>query len=799
MTPNLTPIELHLDYPQKRLVRPPNVVLALGSYESATGRPAPGWDYELSTDWWQEPVTLSAMQKPNILYSGHDEEMVDTFHYKVPKAAITFADSAKWVERGYGWLEGRNLANEGGVTTTSFAEGQGFACGFHLYGDGQNNNIGYNTEYLAYSFFYGDSRETSSFALDIFLNGRIEVHTDEGVTVGSLSAAASSAQQTDAQKVEAASAVAIIQGKTGEVLILTTGGGSFSVPYSGTIGSTKFGFKVWGTESSGLIRLVPIQYTATPGPLISVPLSFRKMPVFGVDTLLSPRWVGVNPDRYSATLVGSDGSSAYAYDTLLCRVRINHEVGTSAYIVPSMVYFAIAGFNGYAAFTSDSPLGDYDFTPFRVDEATLSVPDDGAATLNFTLGRIPKMPEPYNTTIAESDNRPVRLRMGDVSIFAGRGRVTQYSYIRSNELASRCTIEAADPWAALERIMFDELIPFDGMQWSDVLLWILSMIGYSDVDVSAIPALEDIDYALPISNKSPSGEFAFAAQPGDTAATLLRQLFTTNAGTWLYDFSPTAEGYRFRIFDPETFGAVNDVKYTLYEKAEDALAAATSDEEELLIRQNIAQFTYRDVTLQPKPRECTEIRITGQNPVTRELIQGFAVDYAAQDPSTPVENRINWIGEPWTVVLRDPLFTSYDEVVRGMDILKVRLWSRRVLVSWRSSLLIGDAGIPLWRGDVVHLSGLGMVRILSFEAVLKREPNPESDDWLEANTAVRPTTYVGQLLATELDWSSSLNSGLGRVKLMGYRLLNQLFGTQVDRRGGEQLKQRTPRTIFDLS
>jgi hypothetical protein len=116
-------------------------------------------------------------------------------------------------------------------------------------------------------------------------------------------------------------------------------------------------------------------------------------------------------------------------------------------------------------------------------------------------------------------------------------------------------------------------------------------------------------------------------------------------------------------------------------------------------------------------------------------MQAFKVATTLEAVTTPPSSRpAGWVGEKRRYGIIVPEIKSTDELGRVTDLLYERLTTPRTMIEWESDLLLfpdtldeddeliyPDAGLPLWRGDLVEIDGHGEYRIISFGGTFIRE------------------------------------------------------------------------------
>lgn len=745
MSGRASPLVVEADYPQSRVGVYPLSVLAQCLYPGKDAL-ARGFDPELSSGVWQEPVSGTVLLRPAFL----TPEWATTFtgiYARLQSSALSFTTPGKWRQVATGgtgdyWHYGAGLtADEVVATTASYAADQPFLVGWFSFSP--SGSVGDADFECGWG---GTGTKASGVALEVFRGGLVRVYKD-GKAVGE--GQASGAEGGDAKQ-QSYQHLLLVPTRRRELLVVGSGGNGFSHVFADLDESATEvcpGGPFWvrarsspGGPRAAQLQLAPLQFVS-PGAAVSELLAF---PEDVQDGQAGPN-LTVFHDLYGGTvgsaLTAPDGSSPFVAGETgrVCRIRVSLTGGARS----PAVYGAYCEFSGVRADTADAPTDLSD----KVTEAVLTVGETAdSVSLGLALERTGGL-EGFRTGL----NRPVRARFAGGGLVIGGVSQPPSSESTPYEDADRVAFDVRDRWARLEQYRFQDLVPLDGLTFTAALK---ALVG----TVLADPARFDIEesgFTVPLNASCTRGEWSALVEPGDTAADWVRRLFDNYAADWFYGFVPTAAGTVFRARSPEGLGTapVLTLRPTVEEAAAEASAAGFSGEDAFFVAGQFLYRTFRETVLPP---EATDVRVTGYDPRTGKVVQSYKVDEDAEDPGLgPDERPANWVGAKLRYGWTDPAVTSQALCDRCCLALFRRLSRPRRLAEWSSDLLFRPDGDLVWRGDNVELAGKGVYRVTSLRCELAKEPDWSSADGL-ARWGHRPAVYTGERIDEEADaWRGS--------------------------------------------
>jgi hypothetical protein len=99
-----------------------------------------------------------------------------------------------------------------------------------------------------------------------------------------------------------------------------------------------------------------------------------------------------------------------------------------------------------------------------------------------------------------------------------------------------------------------------------------------------------------------------------------------------------------------------------------------------------------------------------------------------------------WSGFPRKYAFSAKELSSTALLKRAAELLAKKLMKRRVYVEFQCQMMLPAGARPVWVGDVVHLHGVGKIRILALSVNFVRETS-DASPW-----TWRPATYAGELI-----------------------------------------------------
>lgn len=750
-------LRLDLDYSQQRVKKDALSVLAQASYEQpGQEQRRYGFDWNLSSNFWQDPVKYTGMLMPNVKAAAWNTTFTGIYA-RMRKTDFSLTTSGAWREETNGgsgdyWLSADGLtADETAITTATFSKNQPMWVGY----------FGYNADVQRYILFecgwHTSATMTGGIALRFYSSGEVEVwKTTLQATykVSGYNSSDSGGQQF--------SGVMLIPGRKRELLVIGSKGDGFSHCFTDldetedepavTAESAKFWVKApyQSATRSFKCQVAKIQFPSS-GTAVSAPLCFADAPDPGNPDDPVHETYQTYGDLYGGTLTPSllktDGVTPFVPDNVLrdCRVKVAI-TGTGART--PFLYGVYSQFEGILANTPDKTVNLADFCT----EADLYVGESADSTsLGFVLARLDEVDEVV-TAVRTQSNRPLKAWFTDGALVIG-GRTEPPDW----ELAIDPSVETAkiivkDRWKGLENYVFRDVVPLDGLTLKEVVYLLTSPVTGGD------PARYDLDpecdtFTIPKNSSQTSGDWTQLIEVGDRASQWLDRIFDNYAGDWIYGFKPTYDKTVFFAKSPDEMGTTPLIElYDTWQQAYDALVSIGYSEDNARKSTQLACYrSFRTKSIEP---EATEVRVTGYDPRSKRPIHVYKIDSDAEDPTVAVEDRPdNWLGEKRNYGWVDTGINSLDLAERCCTKLYKRLTVRRKLAEWTCGLLLKEDASLIWKGDCVHLVGQGVYRVTSIRCTFHMEPARDPDDDY-SNWFWREATYCGELVTDEDDLDS---------------------------------------------
>lgn len=760
------------------------------------------WGTRFRQNAYVDPVTRTAMLMPAPRSeSWNSSGSGDNARYQVSDYVLT---SSKWVNdpilfaSDY-WIKGKDASGNPGEAVKTVAT-QPRNGGMYLAWYAANAS---QQDWVQMECGWGADPSNSAshpVSLRVYASGKAEVWR-YGVYQGDINI---SGNATPQQTANTFTDLIITPYRRREVLLLSNRGGGGSILFEdiedGEDPEVIPALPFWWYVPTGLakVQCAPLRF-ATSGYVTGIKSYFREAPQSGaVETSLVS--YDANGGTVEAYLVEPESpGSAFVPDGSVTVARARLDLAGDGTHTPN-VYGCHLAYEGEVVSTPDAATVMDDWAV----RLTLDVSDSPSD--NRLTAELKNPQEIIDAGVANfltTSNRPFELRMVPTPeeaeegeepklFFTGRTEPIRYREA-SDDTGRRVVLEARDHWKAFEHYVFSDSVPLDGMNIIDAFRFLLGAAGFSEEHLD----LEDVDFDLPSTGNPSRGDWNVLVQVGDSLADWLTRLHEDYMGTWFMGWVPKAEGFRFVLKSPE--GLSSEPVYTLYCSYEEALLAlggggSEGEEEgptpEEDLRSRLPQLIYREYSDEVLEPEANDVWVTGFDPHTKRPIQAHKADYESQDPTTPVHLRPeNWLGEVRKYGLFDSTITSQEALERAASILYDRLTTYRIVAEFTSEFLVKEDGMPVWRGDVVRLDGLGDYRIKSFSAQFVREPKTGDMVW-------RPTRYVAEQLLTPNQSLSQLAGDSLQAVIDSHKLKAITKSLFMPR--SEDLVKMLPRTIVRL-
>lgn len=770
-----------IDYAQDRVQYDSQSVLAEGSYPGYRSERVTGWDFTLSTNAWQEPVTWTTFPLPNVFDSAWNTTTTGNYA-RYGLANFTFTNSSKWKAddkalTGDNWLSADNLtANETMLLTSSLSANTPVWIGTYSF----------NSESQKFVEFEAGWSNGASLSAGVgirkYSDGTIEVWK-AGALVGTYKLGA---EKGDSQSTQQFGGIALLPCRKRELLVITRGLSGFSHVFDDLDEAVETpeitaGEKFWITfpvVGSGP-RSVQVQVAkivpASTMTLYSRLLQFADIPQ-STQTTETRR---VFSSKYGATITSSivneAGSSAFIPDGVIKKARM--KIAVTGATLMTGVYGSIGTLNGILAKTTEDSCNLAD----NVIEFSMRVPENGAPTeASITLGRISEFDESGSSLkggtsgLKTQSNRPIKITFGDQILIGGRTGNPKTT-VGIDDSITTVEFDVYDRWRALERYIFRDKIPLYGTNESsalpftfkDAIVYVISAV------LTDTPSRYDIDplaetFVIPEGGSPTTGDFGFCIHPGDRASEVIERLFDTFAGDWFYGFVPDTGQTIFRALSPGSLPTTPEITlYTTNQEAIDALVSEGFGETQA--RQIAPGRTCMSYHQEVLPVEATEVRVTGFDPRKGKPIQAFYRASELEEVDVATEDRpLGWAGEKWVYGYADPAIQTQDILESATDTLANRLTVPRIVAEWTCNFLFkSDLTTPLWKGDCLTIDEIGDFRITSIQmTAIKDFDDSEFGKWVW-----RPTTYTGELINADSDgWRAGTRAfGLSGIRFASER------------------------------
>lgn len=719
-------LQVHLDHAQKRVGDDQIGLFAIND----------DW-LSSSMDCWFEPVTKTVILRP---YQLQDAWYTTATGVYAKLGLSDFGLGAGWEVRQDQHWKGPWIArtdastNAPAILATTVTKNSGWFVSYFSYGSGDRFvqvRLGWNST----------GAQSTGVVVEIWSDGQADVYKG-GALVGSgeLGRAAGNSQAGSVQS------VMLLPGRQRELLVLGVQSG-FSVVFSDILDTdtnptiTDAG-KFFVNVLSGATQFQASRLRfPTSGTLLSEQMEWLEAPV--ASEPLSPwsndPWPGgtqnyrvyghqafVGTQSASLALRNASGAGAFVANGSNTLARLQLTLTTDNQNYTPFVYGGLVSYAGSVATTNSTEQTN--ITDHVVGTASLSVPNEAdGVTFNMEIR------DPAALTISALStqvNRPVLLRFGTLPWFDGVGG--QPTFVDSATAAGkRLAIEVFDRWNALETYTFRGPQPLDGVNFRTALLYLAERGGWNATECQ----VSTTSFNLP--DGTPSGGFSVVIEPGDTAADWVHKLIDTYAPDWIYGVRPhpTTGAAQFYALSPADIGTTPDA--TIYATIADAISIGG------WMAAAAPYHVYWEVQTSVLQPLANDVRVTGQDARTGRPLAAHKRDLASMDPTTvPSSRPANWLGRQQPYGLIDPDINSQVAVNEATKVIFDRYSALTHMVEWRSDFLTYlSSGVPLWRGALVRLHGLGTYRIESFDGSFYGE---ESFDF-----ATRQFVYVGRRVAVE--------------------------------------------------
>lgn len=673
---------------------------------------------------WIDPVTHTLMLRPKPL----DAQWYTLATGDYAKWGLSdFVAGSAWEERqdqhwAGPWLAVKDAAsNPSVISNVSFPKNMGLAFSWFSYGAGDT--------FLQYQLGWNDSADdVAGVALHFWSDGRVDVFRD-GLFVES--GKISGAKSREVRRLQVFE-VMLIPMRKRELLVVSQSGDGFSVVFNDIELTeedpviTPAG-KVWFRCESGATQaqIAPLRF-AESGFATSLKTSFLEAPAAGeipVD-FINESWLdspapyriygfpafGAGVQSASAEIVEWDGVTEFVPDGEKNEIRLKVSLATTDNRFSPFVMGAQVGFAAIGADTDDADLVD---GAASVREARLSVQDRASGVV---LDVAVLWASELDSLVSEGLSRgavPIRLMVDDALVLDGFGEAMsvdqEFGSLDEGMLSVR------DRWVMLDEAVFADRVPLDGLPFAQALGLLVEKSGIDSARVN----ISDSALPLPYASGEISGEWGLLIEAGDRASDWVRRLMETFAPGWWYGFRPAADGSGEEFFALPEGELSAEAVVILYDSVSEGVA-------------------YRRVQRASIEPLANEVRVTGVDPRTGRPLQSVRTDYGLQTVGASVGSRGDgWSGSIRRFALVDAGLTEQAAIDGACEALFAAMTVRQEMVQFESDYLQCENGVPVWRGDVVTLDGIGDVRIRSFGVRFRHEAD---------GAVFRSAVYTGVLV-----------------------------------------------------
>lgn len=665
---------------------------------------AGGKDFDTTTasNIWIEPITKTILLRPGF-FTQEWVESNSGIYAKLPTSTYIVDTPGAWKEVADAVIAGPwsfipdSSFNEPAITSAYMGKNQGMYMA--LYVPGVANN---NVEKVRFGF--GETADVNNnWGFILYTNGDIETYY-EGTLIANGSITSSDVSESIMGNVIE---LAIIPYRKRDLLIYSpSNGGGFYVTNetiaedaldADILGSSKFWFHV--TNGVTKVMTSTIKYFSS-GSIESNLLSFFEPPLISdvLDEYPNVEFSSTNNflfyahPSYNAThtmnvqLLGEDGLPFVKNGVnTKCKLKISMDSDNSNF-TPSF-YASLVSYKPRFSDTSNESYNiskQYQSIELNVGEQAKNV------SLDVTLIDVEN--EVVDRLIS-LENRPIQFKSDtDIVLFDGVMKIDNYTENGVNPYVSSLNLNCLDYWHLLETYIFVDPIPLDGRKLTDAIKMIMQLVGFDEDKV----VITESDYIIPYLPATESGEFSNLIEVGDTAASWITKLLEDYTDYYYYGFKPSITGIIFYAQSADDLGTTP--KIVLYDSIQDSIDIGGHSEEDA------SKYVYQTYKELPLPIEANDIRVTGYNPQTRKAIHVHKVDYASQNPElTTTARPDNWLGFIKRYGILDVAFNTQDVCINVCNYLFDRLTTQRFVAEVNCKILLDSDGVPLWRGDIVHL------------------------------------------------------------------------------------------------
>lgn len=695
-----------LDTSQQRPKKDFTSVLISGLAHRDTKEEGWEWRNSLSSNVWVDPVNFTLMLIPAPL-TPEWQTTSTGIYARLVAGDFSFATAASWTDSIKNGGASSFVTcldatlSEVGITTTSWAKNRAFYLGFYA------SNWG-NDRFRQLSCGWNDTGdENVGVVFDFYSDGDYECYKDGVFVASGKYTGGRSKSQTSNTFVS----LILLPYRQREILVYSNYGHGESVIFDDILEDdpdptiTSAG-KFWVKFHAGKAEFecAPVRYPSS-GYGVSIETHFRTAPSAGATPSYTTfrGFPGYGTQGYDTNLVETDGSTVFTPNgtKTACRIKVDltGDEESTAFIYGSFVEYP-----GEQAFTDDSEeveLLDY------IIKASLEVPEH-AANVSLSLQvRDPDLWDPY--LVYKTSNRPLNLILGPYTIIEGRTDPITAPVVPTGVMQPY-TLHVRTAYKALENYIFPDDVPLDGLSFEDAFKIPLYRIGMDDTRISIL----NTSYTIPDGGPNSEGGFNLIIKAGERASEVLDRLRSSYAPLHNFDFVPTYDGVIARLADATALG--DTPLLTLYTSADDAYAywiseGYTDQEAGELIPRRAIQVLDEKI-IEP---EANDVYVIGMDRRKLRPLIARKSSETDSDPTTPPSLRgDNWLGEIRRYSWVDNTLTTIDVCETACDLLYQRLAHRRELIEVKVDWILDVGGLPLWRGDVVTIDGLGDYRIISF-------------------------------------------------------------------------------------
>lgn len=629
---------------------------------------------------------------------------------------------------------GSNLNANGGklVTNSSYSKNRGFTISYYNYGGSESIsktpvlNVGWGTTVATATYFalYGDGN------VDFYKDGVFRSRNSMSGTPSNQTPLQTKRQQS--KNTYSFVDFTAIPYNHNQILAWSLNGGSFVLDFdeiepedtNPTIAPAGKFFIDIPPNRAIKMQFAPILFHSS-GSGISLQSNFVEPPFSGANKIIFdnawggsqqyrtygfPAYVGIQTG--SITLKQWDGTTNFVPNDTSTEAKLKFDLSTNNNGYTPTVF---GGQIAYEALNS-STNGEYeDDIGCWVQSLTLNHGDDNAAcTVSMKLVDYDDISFPaINTQLYRPFKIVTQLESYTIVIFDGIVTDLQENFDNGYKTLD---MTLTDQTWFLDNYIFADRQPLVGEQLNACISFLAQKSGNIAIDVY------NPNIRLPMIADQNVDNWGEIIHVGDTAGDKLANIIDAYMPGNIYGFFPKNGEATFRCRPRDQ-----------YTETYDGLAISRSITAVNGLGTDDVFYNLQTTVIPP---EANSIRVTGQNPKTKELFQVYKEDANSIEPYVaPFDRPENWIGTRKKYGIMDSQYTSVGIASYACDLMYERLTKVRKIYEFDSNVLsIGTSLI--WKGDFVKLYGVGATSNVITTQIQAVQLNFIKDDYVRATYTV---------------------------------------------------------------